>query len=122
MPLEWPGPEVKKERVPDYEMAYMKAYLEDASNERAGNVFSAMFGHDPKKGLPYWMVRLCIYYGALSIGYGRKRLEMPGSERSMLRCLMQFDENALRSNKILWHKMYLHDVEDAKFGGRELVG
>lgn len=118
--INWPGPVITK-RSPDYEWAYMKAYLEGESNERSEKVYTEMFGEKPKAGVPFWLVRLAIYYGALSIGYARTKKAMPPREKEMLACVSELNEAKLRNNAKLMHFMRLHDFEDANFGGRELV-
>lgn len=118
---EWTCAPVSKKRVPDCEFAYMKAALEDQNNGDSLIAYEAMYGLRPKMGAPYWLVRLAIYYGALEIGYRRIGRKMPTIDARMASAVKALDESALKSNKDLWHHMYLHDVEPAEFGGRELV-
>lgn len=121
--LNWPGPKVvKRLNEPTYEWAYIKAYLEGQSNERTEKVYCEMFGDNPKKGVPFWLVRLAIYYGALQIGYGRLKKKMPSVEAAMFACVSKLNEKELRNNTVLMKHMWLHDAEDEDFGGRELVG
>lgn len=119
--LNWPGPEIDKKRNSEYEWAYIKAYLEGQSNQRTENVYKDMYGKDSKKEVPYWLVRLSVYYGALVIGYNRTKKKMTGIESSMFACVSKLDEKELRNNTVLMHHIQLHDFEDAAFGGRELV-
>lgn len=118
---EWVGPEISKKREPDYEQAYMKAALEGSANALTFRTFEKMFGERPKAGTPYWLVRLAIYYAALEMGHKRFGRPMNGTDREMLRAVSKLDQNALRSNKVLWHHVYLHDLEPAEFDGREVV-
>jgi len=118
--LNWPGPIIDK-KSPTYEWAYIKAYLEGESNARTQKVYEEMFSKSCKKGVPFWLVRLAIYYGALNIGYTRLKKEQPSIEKSMLSCTEQLDEKELRNNPKLIHHVRIHDFEDASFGGRELV-
>jgi hypothetical protein len=119
--LNWPGPEIDKRRSPTYEWAFIKAHLEGESNERSHKVYVEMFGHEPKAGVPYWLVRLHIYYAALKIGYERTGKKQPSIEQTMLACLNRSDVNELRSNAVLIHHVRMHDFEDVMYGGREVV-
>jgi hypothetical protein len=119
--LNWPGPVVDKKRNSEYEWAYIKAYLEGESNERTHRIYTEMYGSEPIKGVPYWLVRLAIYYGALSIGYERNHKKMPPIEAMMLSCVSKLNETELRDNVNLMKHMRRHDFEDAAFGGREVT-
>lgn len=119
--LNWPGPEVSEKRVPDYEWAFIKASLQQESNEVAAKTYEFMFEEKPRVGTPYWLVRLAIHYGALVIGHRRAKKTLSGMEREMYRVLRTLDLNALKSSKVLWKYMWLHDVEDEQFSGRDLV-
>lgn len=118
--LTWPGPKIDK-RSPSYEWAYMKAALEGSYNGDAALTYEKMFGDEPKKGAPYWLVRLAVYYGALQIGHTRTKRKMAGVEQRMLACVAKLDEKLLRNSPDLWHHLCLHDLEPAEFSGRELV-
>lgn len=119
--LNWPGKEVKLSQPVDYEQAYMKAALEGRNNADSALAYKEMFGLPPKSGTPYWLVRLAIYYGGLEIGHRRCKSKFTGVDASFASLVQRLDENELRNNKVMWHKMYLHDVEDAEFGGMERV-
>lgn len=119
--LNWPGPEIKTTREPDYEWAYIKAHLVGNQNVESARVYAEMFSTPAAKNVPYWLVRLAVFYGALEIGYARTKRKMPGVDKVMAACVQRLNENELRNNVVLWHHMCLHDLEDAKFGGRELT-
>ncbi len=121
--LNWPLPEASSRHsdCPTFEYAAVKAHCEGASNLESARIYEEMFGKAPKKNVPYWLVRLAIYYGALEIGHTRTKHKMSGVDKTMAACVQRLDENELRTNKVLWHHMYLHDVEDKQFDGRELV-
>jgi hypothetical protein len=120
--LNWPGPKiVKRLNEPTYEWAYIKAFLEGESNDRAYHTYEDMFGAAPKIGSPYWLVRLAIYYGALQLGYERTKKKIPSIEAAMLSCVSKLNEKELRNNTVLMHHVRAHDFEDNSFGGRELV-
>jgi len=118
--LNWPGPEINK-KSSEYEWAYIKTYLEGQPNERTQKVYEEMYGMKVTKGVPFWLIRLAIYYGALSIGYARTKHKMPSIEAAMLSCVSKLDEKELRNSEKLMHHVRLHDFEDASFGGRELT-
>lgn len=118
--LNWPGEPVNK-HSPEYEWAYIKTYLEGESNERSQKVYEEMYGIPCKKGVPFWLVRLAVYYGALQIGYARTNKKQPSIEKELLACVSKLDVNELRNNPKLIHHVRLHDFEDASFGGREVT-
>ena len=117
--VEWPYEPVSRRyfACPDYEWAYMKAELEGKPNEKTVRAYNAFFGKAPKEGIPFWFLRLLIYYTALDIGHQRlknRRIALNGPERAMLTCLQKLNVELLKTNRQLWHYMYLHDVELAR--------
>lgn len=119
--LNWPGPTFPKSHPVDYEQAYIKAALEGSPNGDSFQTYKSLFGNAPKVGTPYWLVRLAIYSAALEVGFARVGKKFGGVDATFAAAVYPLNENALRSNRVLWHRMYLHDVEPAVFGGRELV-
>lgn len=120
--LDWPLPEVTNHRhSPTYEWAAIKTHCESHSNEETRRIYTEMFGDEPKKGVPYWLVRVAIYYGALSLGYSRVKKKLPSIEAAMLACVSKLNVNDLRNNIVLIRHLRANDFEDAALGGCELT-